>query len=62
MVVSRPTTRWGDEMIFLMIAMLRLFLRGNTTLGLEGDGPEHREEQPEGRGYADPWLDGLHRK
>lgn len=31
-----------------------------THLGLEGDCPEHRHVQAEGRVYAVPWLGGLH--
>lgn len=31
-----------------------------THLSLDGDSPEHREPQTEGRVYAVPWLGGLH--
>lgn len=35
MVVSRPTARWGDGMVFLMMAVLRLFLHGSSSLVME---------------------------
>ena len=42
MVVSRPTTWWGDEMILLMTLVLKLLLRGSRSLVLENAALRHQ--------------------
>ena len=67
-VIGTIRRDWLDHVIVFGENHLREILKeyveyyntSRTHLGLDGDCPEHRDFEAEGRVYAVPWLGGLH--